>query len=61
MPVTPGPILLAFNKLDQVDSEALATAKEEFPNAIFVSAQDRIGLETLRKQLLELASYALCQ
>ncbi len=61
MPVTPGPILLAFNKLDQVDSDALAIAKEEFPNAIFVSAQDRIGLETLRKQLIELASYALCQ
>ncbi|MEM9119544.1 MAG: GTPase HflX [Cyanobacteria bacterium P01_F01_bin.56] len=61
MPITPGPILLAFNKLDQVDSEALEMAKEEFPNAVFVSAQARIGLETLRKQLLELASYALCQ
>jgi GTP-binding protein HflX len=52
---------LAFNKLDQVDSEALATAKEEFPNAVFVSAQDRIGLETLRGKLVELANYALCQ
>lgn len=61
MPITPGPILLAFNKLDQVDSAALEMAKDEFPNALFVSAQSRIGLETLRKQLLELASYALCQ
>ncbi|NEQ45942.1 MAG: GTPase HflX [Leptolyngbya sp. SIOISBB] len=61
MPITPGPILLAFNKLDQVDSAALEMAKDEFPNALFVSAQSRIGLETLRKQLLELAGYALCQ
>ena len=61
MPITPGPILLAFNKLDQVDSETLELAKEEFPNAVFISAQDRIGLETLRQKLLELASYALCR
>lgn len=61
MPITPGPILLAFNKLDQAGSEALETAKEEFPNAVFVSAQERIGLETLRGQLLRLANYALCQ
>jgi GTP-binding protein HflX len=60
MPITPGPILLAFNKLDQVDSESLSLAKEEFPNAVFISAQARIGLETLRSQLLELASYAIC-
>ncbi|NER79003.1 MAG: GTPase HflX [Leptolyngbya sp. SIO1D8] len=60
MPTTPGPILLAFNKLDQVDSEALAVAQDEFPNAVFVSAQGRIGLETLRHKLLELANYALC-
>ena len=61
MPITPGPILLAFNKLDQADSTALALAKEEFPQAVFVSAQDRIGLETLRAKLIELSSYALCQ
>ncbi|WP_334312237.1 GTPase HflX [Oscillatoria sp. CS-180] len=61
MPITPGPILLAFNKLDQVDSEALTLAKEEFPNAVFVSARSRLGLETLRHRLVELASYALCQ
>lgn len=61
MPITPGPILLAFNKLDQVDSEALTIAKEEFPNAVYVSARSRIGLETLRHRLLELADYALCQ
>jgi len=60
MPILPGPILLAFNKLDQVDSETLEIAKEEYPNGVFVSAQDRIGLETLRGKLFELANYALC-
>ncbi|MEM9006360.1 MAG: GTPase HflX [Cyanobacteria bacterium P01_F01_bin.86] len=60
MPITPGPILLAFNKLDQADSEALETAKEEFPTAVFISAQSRIGLETLRHKLFELANYAVC-
>ena len=59
MPVAPGPILLAFNKLDQVESDALATAKDEFPNAVFVSAHARIGLETLRAKLFELAHYAM--
>ena len=59
MPVTPGPMLLVFNKLDQVDSETLAIAQEEFPQAIFVSAQQRIGLETLRQRLLQLINYAL--
>lgn len=59
MPVTPGPILLVFNKLDQVDSETLALAQEEFPQAVFVSACQRIGLETLRQRLLQLIYYAL--
>lgn len=58
MPITPGPILLAFNKLDKVDSETLALAKEEYPNAVFISAQARIGLETLRNRLFDLANYA---
>ncbi|MGP1374980.1 MAG: GTPase HflX [Almyronema sp.] len=59
MPITPGPILLAFNKLDQVDSETLAIAQEEYPQAIFISAQERTGLETLRQRLLQLVDYAL--
>ncbi|NJN02409.1 MAG: GTPase HflX [Leptolyngbyaceae cyanobacterium RM1_1_2] len=59
MPITPGPILLAFNKLDQVDSDTLAIAQEEYPQAIFISAQERTGLETLRQRLLHLVDYAL--
>lgn len=58
MPITPGPILLAFNKLDLTDSETLAKAQEEYPLAVFISAQKRLGLETLRHKLGELVRYA---
>jgi GTP-binding protein HflX len=58
MPVTPGPILLALNKIDQADSDTLALAQSEFPQAVFISAEKRLGLETLRQRLLQLARYA---
>jgi GTP-binding protein HflX len=58
MPVTPGPILLAFNKIDQVNGDTLTLAKEEFPQAVFISAGDRLGLETLRQHLAQLVHYA---
>jgi GTPase len=58
MPVTPGPILLALNKIDQADSDTLALAQSEFPQAVFISAENRLGLETLRQRLLQLARYA---
>ncbi|MCX7596559.1 MAG: GTPase HflX, partial [Fischerella sp.] len=57
MPVTPGPALVAFNKIDQVDSETLAQAQEEFPLAVFISASKRLGLETLRQRLGQLVQY----
>ncbi|MEC4853579.1 MAG: GTPase HflX, partial [Jaaginema sp. PMC 1079.18] len=59
MPVTPGPMLLAFNKMDAVDSETLAQAQEEYPLAVFISASQRLGLETLRQKLAQLVSYAV--
>lgn len=58
MPIAPGPILLVFNKLDQVGSDALNKAKEEFPLALFISASDRLGLETLRQNLSLLVDFA---
>ncbi|MEM9540616.1 MAG: GTPase HflX [Cyanobacteria bacterium P01_E01_bin.42] len=54
MPSVPGPILLVFNKLDCTDSETLTKAKEDYPNALFIGACDRIGLETLRQKLVRL-------
>ncbi|WP_088891516.1 GTPase HflX [Leptolyngbya ohadii] len=59
MPITPGPALLAFNKIDQVDGETLAFAQEEYPQAVFISAGERLGLETLRMRLAQLVSYAV--
>ena len=59
MPITPGPILVAFNKMDQVDSETLALAQEEFPQGVFISASQRLGLETLRQKLAQLIHYAI--
>lgn len=59
MPVTPGPILLVFNKLDEVSSDEMAIAQEEYPNALFISATQRFGLETLRQKLLQLIDHAV--
>ncbi len=58
MPVTPGPALVALNKIDQVDSDTLALAQEEFPQAVFISANARLGLETLRQRIAQLIHYA---
>jgi GTP-binding protein HflX len=59
MPITPGPALLAFNKIDQVDGDTLRLAQEEFPQAVFISASNRLGLETLRQRLAQLVEYAV--
>jgi GTP-binding protein HflX len=59
MSITPGPALVVFNKIDQVDSETLAIAREEFPLAVFISANQRLGLETLRMRLSQLIQYAV--
>ncbi|HCF26206.1 MAG TPA: GTPase HflX [Cyanobacteria bacterium UBA11049] len=58
MPITPGPILVALNKIDRVDSDTLALAQSEFPQAVFISADKRLGLETLRQGLAGLVRYA---
>jgi GTP-binding protein HflX len=54
MPALPGKALIAFNKLDRVDSETLALAQREYPEAIFISATERLGLDTLRQRLVQL-------
>ncbi|QOV24392.1 GTPase HflX [Anabaenopsis elenkinii CCIBt3563] len=59
MPVTPGPALVVFNKIDQADSATLALAREEFPLAVFISASQRLGLETLRQRLTQLVKYVV--
>jgi GTPase len=61
MPITPGPILIAFNKIDRASGETLEKAKEEFPLAVFICATQRFGLETLREKLGQLVRYAVVQ
>jgi GTP-binding protein HflX len=59
MPIAPGPALVAFNKIDQVDGDTLELAREEYPQAIFISASECLGLETLRRKLAQLVHYAV--
>jgi GTPase len=59
MPMTPGPALLVFNKIDQAASETLLFAQEEYPQSVFISASERLGLETLRQRLAQLVRYAV--
>ncbi|MBD0336976.1 MAG: GTPase HflX [Cyanobacteria bacterium Co-bin13] len=54
LPAMPGPALLVFNKTDQVESEQLGIAQQTYPEALFISATQRLGLETLRQRMLQL-------
>ncbi|MBW4450125.1 MAG: GTPase HflX [Spirirestis rafaelensis WJT71-NPBG6] len=54
MPAIPGNSLIVFNKIDSVDSETLAKAQQEYPEAVFISATKRLGLETLKGRSLQL-------
>lgn len=59
MPLAPGPMLIAFNKIDRVDMKVIEQAKDEFPLAVFISASQRFGLETLTEKLGQLVHYAM--
>ncbi|MGQ9873202.1 GTPase HflX [Leptodesmis sp.] len=59
MLIAPGPALLVFNKIDQVNGDTLALAQEEHPQAVFISASERLGLATLRQRLGRLVHYAV--
>lgn len=54
MPEIPEKSLIAFNKVDQVDSETLARVQQDYPQAVFISATERLGLETLKVRSLQL-------
>lgn len=53
MPALRGKALIAFNKMDRLDSETLALAQQEYPEAVFISATQRLGLDTLRQRLVQ--------
>ncbi|MBD2014900.1 GTPase HflX [Microcoleus sp. FACHB-53] len=58
MPALPGSALIAFNKIDRVDSGTLTLAQTKYPEAAFISATQRLGLETLRQRLVKLLDEA---
>jgi GTPase len=45
------PRLAVFNKCDLLDPERLAALREHHPEAVFVSAEKKQGLEELREEL----------
>ncbi|MBN2367305.1 MAG: GTPase HflX [Calditrichaeota bacterium] len=48
------PILTVFNKIDLLDDLAvLQSLRQEFPDAVFLSAARQIGLESLRKKIIQ--------
>ncbi len=59
MPTLTGPALIAFNKIDRVDSEIFTLAQKEYPEAVFISATQCLGLETLRQRLVQLINQAV--
>ncbi|MBU7582947.1 MAG: GTPase HflX [Nostoc sp. TH1S01] len=59
MSAIPEQVLIAFNKIDQVNSETLAVAQQNYPQAVFISATERLGLETLKQHLLQLIDEAM--
>ena len=54
LPATPPDAMLVFNKVDRTDSDTLAQAQQHYPDAAFISATERLGLETLRQRLVQL-------
>ncbi|MGG6265074.1 GTPase HflX [Leptolyngbya sp. AN03gr2] len=54
LPATPPDAILVFNKIDQVDRETLSQVQQSYPDALFISATERIGLDPLEQRLLKL-------
>ncbi|MEJ6482252.1 GTPase HflX [Nostoc punctiforme UO1] len=54
MPEIPEKSLLAFNKVDKVDSETWARVQQDYPEAVFISATQHLGLEALKMRSLQL-------
>jgi GTPase len=54
LPAIPGMALLVFNKIDQADDEVLELARQRYPEAVFISAIQGLGLDNLRQRLLQL-------
>lgn len=56
MPTIPEKSFIAFNKIDKANSESLEKAQQDYPEAVFISATGRLGLETLKSLLLQVVN-----
>ncbi|MBE8970320.1 GTPase HflX [Nostocales cyanobacterium LEGE 12452] len=54
MPEIPEKSLIAFNKVDKVDSETWTRVQQHYPEAVFISATQHLGLEALKVRSLQL-------
>ncbi|HET8865458.1 MAG TPA: GTPase HflX [Gracilimonas sp.] len=43
--------IMVFNKVDKMDANQISEMKRSYPNAVFVSAEQRIGLKELEKSI----------
>tara|TARA_R100000908_G_scaffold35437_1_gene16199 strand:+ start:20771 stop:22060 length:1290 start_codon:yes stop_codon:yes gene_type:complete len=46
--------ILVFNKVDKMDADQVSDMKREYPDAVFVSAEQRIGLKQLENSIEEM-------
>ncbi len=53
LPIATGPQLLVFNKVDRVRADVRAFAEQEYPLALFISAQQGWGFLSLRQALTQ--------
>ncbi|HMA62234.1 MAG TPA: GTPase HflX [bacterium] len=47
------PSMIVFNKIDKCESKDFKKVKHDHPDAIFISARDHVGIESLKKQILD--------
>jgi GTP-binding protein HflX len=59
--ITDTPRLLVFNKIDLLEAERVEALREAFPDAVFVSAESKLGLDALRDRLAEACDHAAYQ
>ncbi|MBW4523957.1 MAG: GTPase HflX [Phormidium tanganyikae FI6-MK23] len=53
LPAIPSDALLVFNKIDRVDRETLTKVLQTYPDAVFISAIERTGLDLLQQRLVQ--------
>lgn len=54
LPAIPPNAILVFNKIDRVDRSTLDQMQQSYPDAVFISATDRLGLDRLAQRLMQL-------